>query len=166
MRQGLCRDCGGPTSTRAAQRCWGCWKAHRERRVAPEQRYIADPTTGCWNWVGPTRPNGYGRFGRDGGQISSHRYFWEKENGPVPDGLELDHLCSNPLCCNPSHLEAVTQTENIRRGRATKLTRSAVAQIRASDLPQKELALRFGITQSNVSRIRSGETWIDVEAAA
>ncbi len=47
--------------------------------------------------------------------MSAHRFSFEMVNGPVPNGLELDHLCRVRRCVNPSHLEAVTRLENIRR---------------------------------------------------
>lgn len=53
--------------------------------------------------------NGYYRESRpDGTRVYSHRRAWEAANGPVPDGLVLDHLCRNRWCCNPTHLEPVT----------------------------------------------------------
>jgi hypothetical protein len=47
-----------------------------------------------------------------------HKFVWEHVHGPVPEGLELDHLCRQTDCCNPDHLEAVTHAENLRRGAA------------------------------------------------
>lgn len=68
---------------------------------------------GCWNWVGKSTKQGYGVW-----QITvvAHRLSWEIERGKVPEGLVLDHLCRNPSCVNPDHLEPVTIRENIRRG--------------------------------------------------
>lgn len=57
-------------------------------------------------------PNGYGRFGDQ----RAHRVSYEWEFGPIPDGLQIDHLCRNRACILPEHLEAVTQQENMRRG--------------------------------------------------
>lgn len=71
----------------------------------------------CWVWIGSLAPKGYARFRDDlGRKVSVHRFSWQYKNGPVPDGLVLDHLCRNRCCCNPDHLEAVTNAENIRRG--------------------------------------------------
>lgn len=79
--------------------------------------------TGCWVWTGcldgyhRTRNHGgYGQFYVQHRQWKSHRFAYEFLVGPVPLGLNLDHLCRNRACCNPAHLEPVTQKENVRRG--------------------------------------------------
>lgn len=71
---------------------------------------------GCLVWVGSCTRNGCGKIGREGRTRSAHRYIYEKFVGPVPEGLELDHLCRNRKCILPSHLEPVTHAENMRRG--------------------------------------------------
>lgn len=73
----------------------------------------------CWNWVGGTSA-GYGRFWYDGDMGAAHRYSWELARGPIPAGLFIDHLCRNPRCVNPNHLEPVTHTENVKRGDAAR----------------------------------------------
>lgn len=70
---------------------------------------------GCWEWTAATR-DGYGLFRVEGKLVSAHRWRWEWDNGPVPEGLELDHLCRNRRCVRPDHIEAVTHKENVRRG--------------------------------------------------
>ena len=57
--------------------------------------------------------------------VLAHRVYYERHVGPVPEGLELDHLCRNPGCVNPEHLEPVTHAENIRRGYQAKREREA-----------------------------------------
>lgn len=70
---------------------------------------------GCWIWTASTR-KGYGRAWVDGRVQPAHRVAFEQLRGPVPDGLDLDHLCRNRSCVNPAHLEPVTRGENLRRG--------------------------------------------------
>ena len=83
--------------------------------------------TPCWLWTGAKTRYGYGyltmprRSGgrvRGGRKIGAHKLMYEHVNDPVPDGLELDHLCRVHNCVNPEHLEAVTHAENVRRGEA------------------------------------------------
>jgi len=74
--------------------------------------------TDCWIWNGTFTRKGYGRKGSGAKYKSMHQWQWEEKFGPVPDGLVLDHLCGVRICCNPDHLEAITNEENIRRGRA------------------------------------------------
>lgn len=78
-------------------------------------------TDDCWLWTGCVdRTVGYGEFGRavTGRKIRVHRYVYELIKGPIPSGLQIDHLCRVRICVNPDHLEAVTQQENIRRGQS------------------------------------------------
>jgi hypothetical protein len=74
----------------------------------------------CWEWTAGTNHAGYGTFRYHGGYLA-HRYAFEVLVGPIPDGLVLDHLCRNPPCVNPDHLEVVTLAENVRRGVAGKV---------------------------------------------
>ena len=74
---------------------------------------------GCWLWSAGRDPKGYGQFQHDGRSRRAHRVAYELAVGPIPDGLVLDHLCSNPPCVNPAHLEPVTQRENLLRSSRT-----------------------------------------------
>lgn len=73
----------------------------------------------CWEWQGSRSKLGYGRVNWGGHAVNRlvHRVIWELLVGPVPAGLELDHICRNPPCCNPWHLEPVTHKVNLRRGK-------------------------------------------------
>lgn len=81
---------------------------------------LPDSIESCWLWTGATtrRVNGYGRFSVAGRLTLAHRFAFEHAREPIPDGLELDHLCRTPPCVNPWHLEPVTRSVNIRRGTA------------------------------------------------
>lgn len=69
---------------------------------------------GCWLWTGYLDRDGYGKFGR----FRSARFSYAFLVAPIPDRYEVDHLCRNRSCVNPSHLEAVPQRENWRRGQS------------------------------------------------
>lgn len=76
---------------------------------------------GCWVWQGSLSHNGYGMVTaktNDGRKTTrrTHRIMYEEMVGPIPNGLVTDHLCRNRACCNPAHLEVVTQRENLLRG--------------------------------------------------
>lgn len=72
-------------------------------------------TDGCWYWMAGRTPLGYGVFSTAGSKFA-HRVAYELANGPIPEGLVLDHLCRVPSCVRPDHLEAVTRRENNLRG--------------------------------------------------
>lgn len=76
---------------------------------------IPEPNSGCWFWMGQLNQHGYGRLRIDGHLRMAHRVAFETDRGPIPFGLEIDHLCRIKCCCNPDHLEPVTRSENIRR---------------------------------------------------
>lgn len=71
---------------------------------------------GCWVWVAAIKSGGYGGFGVGSKVVRAHRFAYEHFKGPVPDGLEIDHLCRNRACVNPDHLEAVDRRVNVLRG--------------------------------------------------
>lgn len=92
--------------------------------MTAEERLLARlperPEGGCWIWAGAANPNGYGTiYGLRGTKEYVHRFAYETWVGPIPDGLTIDHVkargCVSSLCCNPAHLEPVTQSENARR---------------------------------------------------
>lgn len=74
---------------------------------------------GCWLWTAAKRPTGYGIFWRRDRMVSAHRFIYEREVGPIPDGMFIDHVyakgCRSTSCVNPAHLEVVTFGENMRR---------------------------------------------------
>lgn len=77
-----------------------------------------DASGDCWIWTGAKDQHGYGRIGlgtREDGIAAAHRVAYELLIGPIPAGLTIDHLCINPPCVNPDHLEAVSMEENARR---------------------------------------------------
>lgn len=89
-------------------------------------RVNIDPATGCWIWPGARTRGGYGTINVGGRTRLTHRVVYAAIVGPIPHGYELDHhVCRVTLCCNPDHLEAVTPSENSRRQKAERLSRTA-----------------------------------------
>ncbi len=92
------------------------------KTATPEERFWAkvDAEGDCWIWTGATI-NGYGAFADGTGKrVLAHRYAYALLVGKIPDGLTLDHLCRNPPCLNPDHLEPVTLAENVRRAQRNR----------------------------------------------
>lgn len=118
-------SCGKPVKTRgwcaAHYARWLRTGAPETKRATVAERIARytdiDPSTGCWLWTGFVEPSGYGRM-TYGGQQLAHRISYEHFVGPIPAGLQLDHLCRVRNCVNPEHLEPVTARENTLRGEA------------------------------------------------
>lgn len=89
------------------------------RRLTPADHFFRHVTEvdGCWNYS-PTHPDtGYAQFTVGGtSRVLAHRWSYEFFIGPIPKGLEIDHLCRNRACVNPWHLEPVTHEVNTKRG--------------------------------------------------
>ena len=78
-------------------------------------RLSLNTDSGCLIYSGETCL-GYGRFTHNGRRYQAHRFAYELARGPIPSGLVIDHLCRVKACCNPDHLDAVTQRTNVLRG--------------------------------------------------
>lgn len=129
---------------------------------------------GCWLWTGATSGGG----GMQHGQVTwrgryrtpqkAHRIAWELTRGPIPAGLQVNHHCDIPLCCNPDHLYLGTQFDNMRdasvRGRLTvprtrKLTlyqRLTIYQTPAHPGIGADLARRYGVSEVCIHFVRQG----------
>lgn len=87
---------------------------------------------GCWKWIGQ-KEKGYPRFLMHGTYYRAHRLSYSHFKGEFEDSLEMDHLCENPLCVNPDHLEPVTGEENRRRYKASKKAQYVANSFRKSN---------------------------------
>ena len=170
--EGFCEcGCGGRTSIAKqsdAQKGWTRGKPLRFLRGhanRTKQRPPLDGTdytrsqqgfaTDCWIWSGTLNNKGYGRVAIAGKGQYAHRAMYEQEVGPIPDGYEIDHLCRVRACINPAHLEAVTHSENLRRGHGTKLTDAQREAISRDTRPQAIVGQEYGVAGSTVCRIRN-----------
>ena len=124
-----CSIDGCEKPTRARSWCgahYQRWQAHgdplgggNEQYATPEEAFLArtepivgDP--GCIIWTRGTDSGGYGQLSVNGRIVRAHRYAWERENGPIPDGLWIDHKCWNRLCVNVDHLRPATHQQNMQ----------------------------------------------------
>lgn len=101
--------CGARKMERSAK-CLACYKRWPERFWRRVEK-----TETCWLWTGRLA-EGYGITSYQGRNQRAHRVSWIMANGPIPEGLTIDHLCRVRNCVNPAHMEPVPNTENVRRG--------------------------------------------------
>lgn len=116
--------CDKPVDARALcsmhYRRWRLYGSTADRRQTRDEAFWARVWKGsgdrCWLWSGNVRPDGYGVFQYDHERVMAHRAAYEMFVGPIPEGLDLDHLCRVRNCIRPAHLEPVTRRVNVLRG--------------------------------------------------
>lgn len=170
MSVGACEcGCGMKTNLAPQNNSLAGWKRGQPMRFIlghngrKSDLYRVDPKTGCWLWLLGKRGGGYGMKWSKGRHVMAHRFIYEKMKGPIPKGKVLDHLCRVPSCVNPSHLEPVSFSENIRRGRSVRISMKIANQIRmvrrTCGLSYNRLAAAFGTSKKNVLLIVQGKAW-------
>lgn len=134
-------------------------------RLSPVAYILEDRghSTPCWVWQGAQKGNGYGSVRSGGKSVAAHRLYYARAKGPIPEGLELDHLCRVRLCVNPDHLEPVTHAVNGQRCITAKLTAADVAEIRdcirEGTESYRKIAKRFGVSHGLIAHIKAGRNW-------
>lgn len=123
-RRAVCKSCSNGRSREVhALRREGSWHGRAYVRTDVVARLwdrvavMPDALGGCWLWTGSVNATGYGQIqdrGR-GRPLLVHRVAYESVHGPLPDGLELDHLCETKRCVRPGHVGALTKSEHSRR---------------------------------------------------
>ena len=128
----------------------------------------------CWVWTGARYRKGYGQFKESGQRRrrGAHRLAYETLIGAIPEGLVSDHLCRNPPCVRPGHLEPVSNTVNGQRGHGNKGEAHGNAKLNEVDIPiiralrgkvsQRALAGRFGVSAATICLIQGGKGWTHV----
>lgn len=137
------------------------WAKVDKNGPAPELGTVAaDRNLGnCWLWTAYVDRNGYGSFRGDSGTGQPHRWSYERSEGPVPDGLVLDHLCRRRHCVRPAHMEPTTIADNLLRGHRHRLEIGGPIDqlLRSIDRPARAVALACGIHQGALSKYRTGD---------
>lgn len=127
----------------------------------------------CILWTKAIDKHGYGRVKRDGKWKRAHRVAWEETYGHIPEGIYVCHKCDVRSCIEPTHLFLGTHKDNMEdmykkgrglkavgaRNKKTKLTPIDILAIRESSLVNKELSIVYGVSASNISSIKSRQTW-------
>lgn len=92
------------------------WKATESDRFWSK----VDKSGDCWMWMSSRSPQGYGTFRFEGKTKSAHRLVYQQEVRELRPDEHLDHLCRNRGCVRIAHLEVVSNSENTRRGYASR----------------------------------------------
>ena len=137
------------------------------------QKRLLILSNGCWEFQGYRDRDGYGQIGAGSPcrMIRAHRVMWEIVFGPIPDGLDVLHICDNPPCCNWRHLWLGTNADNsadmVAKNRqakgekqgSAKLTEEQVYAIRVDSRSHRTLAAEYEISKTQIGRIKRNERW-------
>lgn len=137
-------------------------------------KFVPEPNSGCWLWIGAVTYDGYGRFNVAGKNMLASRVSYELYVGKIPSGLCVCHTCDVTCCVNPGHLFLGTRADNNidmqKKGRSadargekngrSKITSEQALEILHSTLRPFELSRIYGVTLSNICHIKKGRSWI------
>lgn len=122
----------------------------------------------CWLWRGSLNKAGYGLLHVCRKRLGAHRVSYQVNKGPIPEGQLIRHSCHNPACVNPSHLSPGNHFDNamdrVAAGRGLvneahpncKFSDEVVSAVRPSSLPRQQIAAQFGMSLSQVGKIKAG----------
>lgn len=118
-------------------------------------KYVAKSESGCWEWTGHRKSNGYGEFSLNLRPVMAHRAAWTLMRGAIPAGLTIDHfVCSNRGCVNPEHLKVVTYKENVLRGMAVSAVNARKTHcVRGHAFSVENTAWHKGHLPGNLTRV-------------
>ena len=140
-----------------------------------DEKIAYEPNTGCHLWMAGCDMDGYGRFYYEGEDWKAHRFSWFLEHGPIPDGMQVLHICDVRSCVNDEHLFLGTHDDNMidkvskdRQARGelhgeAKLTEDDVRSIRADCRSGVAIAAAYGVGCSTVCEIRKWKLWKHVK---
>lgn len=161
----------------------------RHKHLLMKRVVVSDDPDGCWGWIACTKETGYGRIRIDRVEYIASRLAYAVHSGRDPGPMDVCHSCDNPVCTNPRHLFLSDHTGNMRdavlkgrwehKGRgasrnrglsnpSARITDDQIASIRdlyrTGGLRQRDIAARFGVSQSYVSMVVSGALRADQSA--
>jgi hypothetical protein len=129
------------------------------------------PNGDCWEWIAYRNKDGYGEFKYEGEMIKAHRMVWFLQHNEWPKKDRINHICCNPCCVRIDHLEDATHKEDSdyrvkldRQAKGTqsgnsKLSEDQVDKIRTSPLSYRSIGKMYGISNSQVSKIKNRQHW-------
>jgi hypothetical protein len=145
-------------------------EAVTRRRLERNSKRVGE----CIEYTGTLQAAGYGVIQISKRRTQAHRVSFELHNGPIPEGMMVRHMCDNPPCINPDHLELGGQTENmadmVERGRSlpgerqpnAKLTDEQalkiISRLRLGET-QRSLAIEYGVSHTTIYSIASNKGW-------
>lgn len=139
-------------------------KCYKTPQLSFEARTMWEPNSGCLLWLGCTNHAGYGCINNGKKMVRAHRFAWEQDNGPIPDGICVLHRCDIRSCCNSKHLFLGTQLDNIddmcaKSRQYSKLTETDICSIRSDNRILRIIAKDYGVGISLISRIKNNKLW-------